>query len=129
MSLRAVMALAAERDTIALQYANGFREVLGEGLPAFASVSRPAVARDCDRHAHLQLLARHPDSLILRKHGPSRARGGFSARGRRARSRLARPSGSQAALRRIRRLAAAAEEPDSTRERPPTWSRRRCTPP
>ena len=32
MALRAAMALAAERDSIALQYTNGFREVLGEGL-------------------------------------------------------------------------------------------------
>ena len=32
--LRAVMAMAAERDLIARQYANGFREVLGEALPA-----------------------------------------------------------------------------------------------
>ena len=31
---RAVMGLAAERDLIARQYANGFREVLGEALPA-----------------------------------------------------------------------------------------------
>ena len=34
MTLRAVMTLAAERDLIARQYANGFREVLGEALPA-----------------------------------------------------------------------------------------------
>ncbi len=35
LSLRGVMGLAASRDTIALQYANGFREVLRDGLPAF----------------------------------------------------------------------------------------------
>ena len=34
MTLRAVMAMAADRDLIARQYANGFREVLGEALPA-----------------------------------------------------------------------------------------------
>ncbi len=34
IALRAAMAMAAERDLIARQYANGFREVLGEALPA-----------------------------------------------------------------------------------------------
>ena len=33
-SLREVMALAAERDLIARQYANGFQEVLQDGVPA-----------------------------------------------------------------------------------------------
>ena len=42
IALRAVMALAALRDTIALQYANGFREVLGEGLPAIRELSKQA---------------------------------------------------------------------------------------
>src|SRR5262249_34362575 len=32
--LRAVMALAAERDLVARQYANGFHEVFHEGVPA-----------------------------------------------------------------------------------------------
>ena len=34
MSLRAVMGLAAERDSIARQYANGFQQIFGEALPA-----------------------------------------------------------------------------------------------
>ncbi len=34
ITLRAAMALAADRDSIARQYTNGFREVLGEALPA-----------------------------------------------------------------------------------------------
>ena len=33
ITLRAVMSMAAERDLIARQYTNGFREVLGEALP------------------------------------------------------------------------------------------------
>ena len=71
----AVMALAAERDTIALQYANGFREVLREGLPAFAKHQQAGQPLETSIvGAYLHLLARYPDSLIVRKHGPSRAK-------------------------------------------------------
>src|SRR5207302_1578357 len=34
LPLRQIMALAADRDLIARQYANGFREVFEEGVPA-----------------------------------------------------------------------------------------------
>ena len=33
-TLRQVMSLAAERDLIARQYANGFAEIFGDGVPA-----------------------------------------------------------------------------------------------
>ena len=50
ITLRAVMGLAAERDLIARQYANGFREVLGEALPALRElVGRGLAARNRDR--------------------------------------------------------------------------------
>jgi triphosphoribosyl-dephospho-CoA synthase len=75
LSLRGVMALAASRDTIALQYANGFREVLREGLPAFIQARQEGMPLEAAIIAlYLRLLARHPDSLILRKHGPNCAR-------------------------------------------------------
>ncbi len=75
IALRAVMALAALRDTIALQYANGFREVLGEGLPAIREHQQAGQPLETSIvTAYLHLLARHPDSLILRKHGSGRAR-------------------------------------------------------
>ncbi len=75
VSLRGVMALAASRDTIALQYANGFREVLREGLPAFIEARQAGLPLETAIITlYLQLLARHPDSLIQRKHGASCAR-------------------------------------------------------
>jgi triphosphoribosyl-dephospho-CoA synthase len=70
MTLRAVMSLAAERDLIARQYANGFREVLNEGLPALRGSLREGQALETAIvTAYLHLLARYPDSLIVRKHG------------------------------------------------------------
>jgi triphosphoribosyl-dephospho-CoA synthase len=70
--LRGVMALAASRDTIALQYANGFQEVLREWLPAFIEARQSGLPLETAIiTVYLQILARRPDSLILRKHGPS----------------------------------------------------------
>ena len=75
LPLRAIMALAAERDLVARQYANGFLDVLGFGLP---SLQRHLLD---DRNVeqaiiltHLDILARYPDSLIARKKGLDQAR-------------------------------------------------------
>jgi triphosphoribosyl-dephospho-CoA synthase len=72
-TLREVMALAAHRDGVAAQYANGFAWVLNEGLPFLASVGskfehywEAAIIE-----LHLRLLAEHPDTLIARKCGES----------------------------------------------------------
>ena len=71
---QAVMALAAERDLVARQYANGFREVLGETLPALReSLQAGSPIETAIVAAFLRLLARHPDSLIVRKHGLAQA--------------------------------------------------------
>jgi triphosphoribosyl-dephospho-CoA synthase len=74
-TLKEVMVLAANRDLVARQYANGFSEVLNEGVPAlldgwerFKSVEAAILA--CQIH----WLARHPDSLMVRKRGPGKAR-------------------------------------------------------
>ncbi len=74
LPLKAVMALAADRDLVARQYANGYREVFEDALPALEvalasghSVETATVA------AHLTVLARHPDSLIARKVGNNNA--------------------------------------------------------
>jgi triphosphoribosyl-dephospho-CoA synthase len=74
VSLRAAMALAAERDSVARQYANGFHDVLGTVVPllrqwleAGRSIETSIVA------SYLELLARQPDSLIARKYGLERA--------------------------------------------------------
>ena len=102
MTLRAVMCLAAERDLIARQYANGFREVLNEGLPALRESLREGQPLETAIvAAYLHLLARHPDSLIARKHGLGEA----TEVSRRAAlvlaARLADARGGQAPLRRI----------------------------
>jgi triphosphoribosyl-dephospho-CoA synthase len=74
MTLRAVMALAADRDLIARQYANGFREVLGEAVPDLRRLLQSGKSLDTAIvAAFLNLLARHPDSLIARKFGMTRA--------------------------------------------------------
>jgi triphosphoribosyl-dephospho-CoA synthase len=70
VSLRQAMALAAERDLIARQYANGFAEVFAEGLPALQQgIERLRSIEGGILSCHLQLLARHRDSLIERKLG------------------------------------------------------------
>jgi triphosphoribosyl-dephospho-CoA synthase len=72
--LRQAMALAQERDLIARQYANGFHEVLGEGLAALAAaLERFGFVEDAIIFCQLTLLAGHPDSLIARKLGPAAA--------------------------------------------------------
>jgi triphosphoribosyl-dephospho-CoA synthase len=73
-SLREVMALAADRDLIARQYANNFREVLGVGITALRrGLQETATLEGTILWTHLQLLAAVPDSLIGRKRGPAEA--------------------------------------------------------
>jgi triphosphoribosyl-dephospho-CoA synthase len=74
ITLREAMALGAQRDTIALQYTNGFREVLSEGLPMLREQLQTGVPLETAIVAvYLNLLSRHPDSLIARKHGLTQA--------------------------------------------------------
>jgi triphosphoribosyl-dephospho-CoA synthase len=73
-TLRQVMTLAADRDLIARQYANGFREVLDEGLPAFLrGLEQTGLLESAIIGCHLHLLAHFPDSLIARKCGLAEA--------------------------------------------------------
>jgi triphosphoribosyl-dephospho-CoA synthase len=70
LPLRAVMALAQERDLIARQYVNGFRQVLDEGVPALSlGLERYGLLEDAIIFCQLTFMARHGDSLILRKRG------------------------------------------------------------
>jgi triphosphoribosyl-dephospho-CoA synthase len=70
LPLREVMALAADRDLVARQYANGFREVFDDGVPALvAGIEKTRCLEGAIIHCHLTLLAKHPDSLIARKRG------------------------------------------------------------
>jgi triphosphoribosyl-dephospho-CoA synthase len=79
LPLRAAMALAAERDSIALQYANGFNDVLAATRahpPPATSPPAPCEAPHADIQAwvwriYLHWLATRPDSHIVRKHGPA----------------------------------------------------------
>jgi triphosphoribosyl-dephospho-CoA synthase len=73
VSLRAAMALAAERDRIARQYATDYEDV-------FAGAARIAEGRRQGQSAswtttlvYLDFLAAFPDSHIARKHGPETA--------------------------------------------------------
>ncbi len=76
-SLRGVMALAADRDLIARQYVNGFEQVFEEGVPALRqALDQGATLEGAIIACHLTLLARHPDSLIVRKRGPDEAHEG-----------------------------------------------------
>ena len=93
--------MAAHRDLIARQYANGFREVLGEGLPALREALEAGSPLETAIVAtYLRLLACHPDSLIERKYGHGQ-RARSRARGRRDRGGLARARSGAAGMRRL----------------------------
>jgi triphosphoribosyl-dephospho-CoA synthase len=67
-SLREIMALAAERDLVARQYANGFREVFDAGVPVLrVSLVMTAWLEPAIVGCHLHLMAHYPDTLIARK--------------------------------------------------------------
>ncbi|PMS30739.1 triphosphoribosyl-dephospho-CoA synthase [Paraburkholderia rhynchosiae] len=68
IGLRDAMTLAAARDSIARQYAEGFRDIFETGLAAFREVpsDQPHVAT---LNVFLAFLGAWPDSHIVRKHG------------------------------------------------------------
>jgi triphosphoribosyl-dephospho-CoA synthase len=73
-TLREVMVLAADRDLVARQYANGFADVFDEGVPALTrGLERTGSLEGAIVYAHLHLMARHPDTLIARKGGRAEA--------------------------------------------------------
>lgn len=74
VTLLDAMRLAADRDMIARQYANGFTDVLECGVPAFLRAFQrfgclEAAIIDCQ----LTWMATFPDSLIARKNGMAHA--------------------------------------------------------
>ncbi len=74
ITLRAAMTLAADRDLIACQYNNGFRQVLDEALPALReSLKAGWPLETAIVAAYLRILSHHPDSLVARKYGLDRA--------------------------------------------------------
>lgn len=81
VDLRAAMALAADRDSIARQYRDGFADLFDLALPALDTGSVPIELQPCTQldpataqavqRLYLTLLASMPDSHIVRKHGES----------------------------------------------------------
>ncbi|HEV3417985.1 MAG TPA: triphosphoribosyl-dephospho-CoA synthase [Pirellulales bacterium] len=72
--LIAAMRLAADRDLVARQYSNRFREVLDEVAPAIQSgLDRGWDTNGAIVHAQLTIMSRFPDSLIARKCGTETA--------------------------------------------------------
>jgi triphosphoribosyl-dephospho-CoA synthase len=79
IDLRAAMALAAARDSIAAQYANGYAELFELALPSLRSGYTPmrvnaasgadADTAECVQRVYLLLLGSLADSHIVRKHG------------------------------------------------------------
>jgi len=75
VGLRRAMALAAPRDSIARQYAEGFADLFELGLPLCTGGVTPQVVQ----RIFLAYLGRWPDSHIVRKHGEAVAQTVMSA--------------------------------------------------
>lgn len=72
VTLLEAMKLAADRDLVARQYANGFADVFDFGVPAFlAGFERFSCVEAAIVDSQLRWLADYPDSLIARKNGPA----------------------------------------------------------
>ena len=70
LPLRDIMQLAADRDLIARQYANGFADVWDVGLPVLSEVYRKSASVErAIVECQLTLMATVSDTLILRKAG------------------------------------------------------------
>ncbi len=74
VALPQAMAEAADRDSIARQWSNGFADVLGIGLDAYAAArARWTDPAHAALAAYLTFLSAFPDSHVVRKHGASTA--------------------------------------------------------
>ncbi len=70
VTLLEAMRLAADRDMVARQYANGFADVFDFGVPAFTDAfARFGCVEAAIIDSQLRWLATYPDSLIARKNG------------------------------------------------------------
>lgn len=84
LGLRRAMGLAAPRDSIARQYADGFADLFDIGLPLCEAGVEPSVVQ----RVFLAYLGCWPDSHIVRKHGEAVAQTVMSA----AQAMAARPA-------------------------------------
>ena len=83
IDLRAAMALAADRDSIAREYRDGYADLFDIGIPAlghgFSLMAMSAADKPCAeeiaavQRLYLTLLSRFPDSHIVRIHGKAMA--------------------------------------------------------
>jgi triphosphoribosyl-dephospho-CoA synthase len=74
ITLLEAMALAADRDLVARQYANGFADVFDFGVPTFLdALNRFGCVEAGVIDAQLHWLAEYPDTLIARKAGAAAA--------------------------------------------------------
>jgi triphosphoribosyl-dephospho-CoA synthase len=73
ITLLAAMQLAADRDLVARQYANGFAEVLATADRIAEGVLSGWSLSDAIVHAYVELLAANPDTLIAPKCGVAEA--------------------------------------------------------
>ena len=74
IALRAAMATAAERDSVAAEYATGYAVTFERGLPALARALDDGLGpRSATVELYLALLAEVPDTLVARKRGRAAA--------------------------------------------------------
>ncbi|WP_339729940.1 triphosphoribosyl-dephospho-CoA synthase [uncultured Gimesia sp.] len=74
-TLRDVMCLAADRDSVASEYANDFHITLGTAVPALQEFwSKSADWESAVIRLQLRLMSDFPDTLIARKCGPNEAK-------------------------------------------------------
>jgi triphosphoribosyl-dephospho-CoA synthase len=70
ITLLEAMTLAADRDLVARQYANGFADVFDSALPSLkASIERGNLLETAIINTYLAFLSENPDTLIARKLG------------------------------------------------------------
>jgi triphosphoribosyl-dephospho-CoA synthase len=75
ITLREAMVAAADRDSIASEYATGYSIVFESGLPLLTeALGGTASTLDAIVSLYVGLLATYPDTLIARKAGPDAAR-------------------------------------------------------
>ncbi len=92
--LLVAMRAAADRDVVARQYVEDFRQVLGVAAPWLReAMAQTRTLAEAIVHAHVRLMAEYPDSLIARKCGLGIAR---ESSGRAARVLAAGPPGGEA---------------------------------
>ena len=111
--LTGTMALAAQRDAVASEYATAFERTFTTGAPAVAAALEHGLGwSDAAVEAHLALLAEYPDTLITRKLGDDAAE---QVRGEAARVRLAGGIRSDAGRAALARLDASLRDPRNRR--------------